>query len=1165
MTPAGTPPTPRGEHSIVYDANSNSVIVFGGMDGGTQNPYFFFNETWVLTNANGTGGSSEWRRLDPQGALPQGRGFYTAGYAGASNRLVVTMGRNDRAPAPGQFNDVWVLANANGRCTAGQPCNYDVDATDPDVGDTLTFSLDTSLAGMTINPSTGLIEWTPTPAQIGDHSVTVRVRDASGLSAAQTFTLTVAPVAVPNVVGLAPEWAEALIGAADLTVGTETHTGGDVTLRFDSLPSAQGWTYFPFGNSAPEATVFSINGTALFQNSLNVGFSGRGSNRYNFFTDLSPRLPFTLSARSRVLEENGDFTTNSFGFGFGPLAKTYAIEVGLGTKRITDVAGRIFSTQIDNSQFYNYRLEGSLGIGYRLFVDDVLLGADPASQTGNDQSQSFLFVGDNTGGTNARAEVTAYSFLQPRVTAQNPPAGTLVRNKSAVDLTIQDGPATQPVPNLVGLTQADATVAIVTANLTVGSVTNSPSPAPVGTVISQTPLAGIKVVPGTIVNLVMSSGGGVNHPPSITSTAPTTATTGQPYSYDVDATDPDAEDVLTYSLPVAPTGMTINTTTGLIQWTPTTGQAGSQNVTVRVQDAGGLFVEQNFIISVASVPVTIAVPNVVGLVQAAAQTAITTVNLTIGIITTANSNTVPAGNIISQTPAAGALVAPQTAVNLTVSLGPVPVTVTVPSVIGQTQTAAQATLIGAKLTLGTVSTVDSDHALSFTTLPSTQGWLYVPFGNTATETQVFSLNSGVLQQNTLGLVDGFNFYQLSGVVQPTLPFALTVTARVLAQEGDATDAFGFGFAVVVGTQQFAFGLRTGSIHDPVGNMLSTTIDTTQFHEYRLEGTPGGGYKLFVDGIFLGSGSAGTRATAAQFVSFGDLSDTANARGEIRSLAFVQSVGTVTAQQPAAGSSVAEGTAVNITIIKTPASVTVPNVVNQSQAAATTALIAAKLLVGTMTTANSETVPAGNIISQTPTAGTSVAEHTAVALVVSLGSTQVTVPNIVGLTQTAATTALTTAKLKVGTVTSANSSTVPVGQILSQNPTAGTKVAPDSAVAFVLSLGPVPPPPPPPPSGLISILVQPKSPLLLTSQTQAFTATGILNDGSSQSLTGQVTWASSNPSVATIAASGVASGSRGRDNDDQCHQWQHHRVYYAHRESRSGRWDSSDCCDYYARQ
>jgi len=59
-----------------------------------------------------------------------------------------------------------------------------------------------------------------------------------------------------------------------------------------------------------------------------------------------------------------------------------------------------------------------------------------------------------------------------------------------------------------------------------------------------------------------------NHPPVINSAAPVTATVGQPYSYGVQATDPDAGDTLTFSLFTAPGGMTINAQTGLINWTP---------------------------------------------------------------------------------------------------------------------------------------------------------------------------------------------------------------------------------------------------------------------------------------------------------------------------------------------------------------------------------------------------------------------------------------------------------------------------------------------------------------------------------------------------------------------------------------------------------------------
>jgi subtilisin family serine protease len=95
------------------------------------------------------------------------------------------------------------------------------------------------------------------------------------------------------------------------------------------------------------------------------------------------------------------------------------------------------------------------------------------------------------------------------------------------------------------------------------------------------------------------------------------------------------------------------------------------------------------------------------------------------------------------------------------------------------------------------------------------------------------------------------------------------------------------------------------------------------------------------------------------------------------------------------------TAIRITVTRTPdgwtrlteveayttapgSTVSVPNVVGLTQAAATTSLTTAGLAVGTVTTASSATVPAGSVISQTPGSGTSVAVGSAVNLTVSSG-------------------------------------------------------------------------------------------------------------------------------------------------------------------------------------
>ena len=98
--------------------------------------------------------------------------------------------------------------------------------------------------------------------------------------------------------------------------------------------------------------------------------------------------------------------------------------------------------------------------------------------------------------------------------------------------------------------------------------------------------------------LVTVSVGAVNDAPVITSNAEVIATEGEEYSYAVQAMDVDT-DVLEFSLTEKPEGMTVNTTTGVITWTP--GNAvTSETVTVAVTD-GAEVVSQTFIINVTPV------------------------------------------------------------------------------------------------------------------------------------------------------------------------------------------------------------------------------------------------------------------------------------------------------------------------------------------------------------------------------------------------------------------------------------------------------------------------------------------------------------------------------------------------------------------------------------
>lgn len=130
------------------------------------------------------------------------------------------------------------------------------------------------------------------------------------------------------------------------------------------------------------------------------------------------------------------------------------------------------------------------------------------------------------------------------------------------------------------------------------SPTSTPSNAQTGSK-SEDSKGGADTQSSTIVasesNVVNES----NNPPVISSNPPTQATEDSQYVYEVAASDVD-NDALTYSLPVAPEGMTINSI-GHINWTPTHAQVGSNDVTVKVEDGRGDSTTKTFTIVVKAV------------------------------------------------------------------------------------------------------------------------------------------------------------------------------------------------------------------------------------------------------------------------------------------------------------------------------------------------------------------------------------------------------------------------------------------------------------------------------------------------------------------------------------------------------------------------------------
>jgi Kelch motif len=103
---APSSPAARDLHTAVYDAANNRMIVFGGFNPDSG----LLNDVWVLTNANGQGGTPAWSQLNPTGGPPTARFAHTAVYDAANNLLIIFGGNNEVQT----FDDVWVLSNANG-------------------------------------------------------------------------------------------------------------------------------------------------------------------------------------------------------------------------------------------------------------------------------------------------------------------------------------------------------------------------------------------------------------------------------------------------------------------------------------------------------------------------------------------------------------------------------------------------------------------------------------------------------------------------------------------------------------------------------------------------------------------------------------------------------------------------------------------------------------------------------------------------------------------------------------------------------------------------------------------------------------------------------------------------------------------------------------------
>jgi eukaryotic-like serine/threonine-protein kinase len=232
------------------------------------------------------------------------------------------------------------------------------------------------------------------------------------------------------------------------------------------------------------------------------------------------------------------------------------------------------------------------------------------------------------------------------------------------------------VPDVVGQTLQSATQSLQNDNLMVGDTLTRVSSAAKGVVISSDPRAGSKVSKNSKVNLVVSAGVAVANV-----TVPTVV--GEQLTL---ATQTLQAAGLNYKIS---SYVTSNKPAGTVLDQTPAGKALVPSTTI-VQ------------LTVSGQQTSATVPNVVGITPAAAGSALTTANLSVGTQTSMCSPTVANGLVASQSPQAGASEPPSTPVNLVVSTG---TCASVPSVVGMTQSQANSLVTAANL--NPVFTLDS--------------------------------------------------------------------------------------------------------------------------------------------------------------------------------------------------------------------------------------------------------------------------------------------------------------------------------------------------------------------------------------------------------------------------------------------------------------------------
>jgi serine/threonine-protein kinase len=158
------------------------------------------------------------------------------------------------------------------------------------------------------------------------------------------------------------------------------------------------------------------------------------------------------------------------------------------------------------------------------------------------------------------------------------------------------------------------------------------------------------------------------------------------------------------------------------------------------------------------------------------------------------------------------------------------------------------------------------------------------------------------------------------------------------------------------------------------------------------------------------------------------------------------VGTVYKVDPTAGDLARPSDTIHIWVSQGTEQITVPSVIGETQANATSDLNKAGFDVKTVKKSDA-TSAKGTVIDQTPLGATQAPKSSVVTITVSTGPEQVTVPNVIGMTQAQATSALSSAGLAATVLSISDANPANTGNVTDQDPTNPAKVNKNATVTI----------------------------------------------------------------------------------------------------------------------